>query len=168
MAEARGTGLKGPVTAAIVAAAKELASERPTLFTTKGPGAGDRDTAAYMTELRRRLRDRLTHDYAEQTICGESKLCVDYYVPSEATVIEVALSLRNPQSEFERDILKALMAKDAGYAVDFLLFVSKPGAIKRHSQPSSKSLLNWLARAHGISVEVVELAPPSASERAHL
>ncbi|MDP9194380.1 MAG: hypothetical protein M3P06_22000 [Acidobacteriota bacterium] len=58
------------------------------------------------------LRRLFGTDLAEQTICGTNKFCVDYYFRDEATIVEVAMSLRNPTSEFERDILKAIMAQD--------------------------------------------------------
>jgi hypothetical protein len=138
--------------------AQALALERPGFFEIKGPSVGDRDTAAFMQELRRRAVATFGHDFAEQKICGPNGLCVDYYFPDEATIVEIAMGLRNPNSEFERDILKAIMAQDAGQAVQHLVFIAKPGATKKCGQPSSRAIIDWAGRAHGLIVEVHELA----------
>ena len=45
--------------------------------------------------------------------------------------------LKNPSFEFERDVLKAIMAQEAGCTVNKLVFVSKPVASKRHQQARS-------------------------------
>jgi hypothetical protein len=139
--------------------AQSLADERPSFYDIKGPNIGDHDTAAFMKELRSRATLVLGADYSEKRICGESRLCVDFYFPAEETVVEVALGLRNPMSEYERDILKVIMAKEESNPVTRLLFISKPGALKRLSQPSARAIAEWAKRNHGIKVEVRELCP---------
>jgi len=143
----------------LLAIAQELALEDPTFFEKKGAGVGDRATAAFMHELRRRAASSFGIDHAEQTICGTNKLCVDYYYRDEATIVEVALSLRNPTSEFERDILKAIMAQDNGHPVRRLVFISKPGAARRLGAPSSRAIIEWAARAHDLMISVHEIVP---------
>ena len=148
----------------IFSLAQALADERPHFFDLKGPSVGDHDTSSFMKELRSRSLLALNADYAEKKVCGENKLCVDYYLPDEETIIEVALGLRNPTSEYERDILKAIMANDSGYSVSHLLFISKPGALKRLAQPGAATIAAWAERNHGIKVEIRELARrPSSS-----
>lgn len=143
--------------------AQQLADERPTLFDVKGPGTGDRDTAAFMNELRARARSAFGEDHSEQRICGEgNNLTVDSYFPEEATVVEIAFALRNPLSEYERDILKALMAKERGTAVSRLIFITKPGGVKRTKQPGALAIAEWARSQHGLDIKVVELAPKHA------
>ena len=110
-----------------------------------------------MKELRARVKAALGDKLAEQHICGENNLAVDFYVCDEATIIEVALSLRNSNSEFERDIFKALIARDKGHPVKRLVFISKPGAKKRHCSPSSEAIVEWVKRHCGIEIEMYEL-----------
>lgn len=131
--------------------------ELPDFFNVKGPGKGDRATNKFMKELCTRARIEFDHDYSEQQICGENKLAVDFYFPEESSIIEVALSLRNSTSEYERDIFKALLAKDSGYQVSRLLFITKPGGHQRINQPGAKSIANWVKDMHGITTDVVEL-----------
>ena len=52
-----------------------------------------------------------------------------------------------PYKLVERDILKAVMAQDAGHAVRRLVFIAKPGAAKKCAQPSSRAIIDWAARA---------------------
>jgi hypothetical protein len=137
--------------------AQQLVREQPYFFEIKGPGLGDNDTAVFMKQLRSRALRRFKIDYSEEKICGQNSLCVDFYFPDEETIVEVALGLRNPLSEYERDILKAIMAREAGYAVSRLLFISKPGAIKRLAQPSAKCIAEWAQRNHGVKIHVREL-----------
>ena|SRR6266404_87297 len=138
--------------------AQALADERPYFFDIKGPSLGDHDTSSFMKELRSRALRAFNQDYAEKKICGENNLCVDYYLRDEETIIEVALGLRNPTSEYERDILKVIMAKDSDHAVSHLLFISKPGGRKRLAQPGAAAIAAWADRSHGIKVEIRELA----------
>lgn len=143
----------------LVQLAQNIADENVGFFEVAGPGAGDRRAHAFMRELRHRANDVFERDYSERKICGDNtKLAVAFFIPEESTIVEVALSLRNPNTEFERDILKALMAQEAGHPVARLVFLSKPGAIRRHAQPGSRAITAWVVRNHGIRIEVLELA----------
>lgn len=140
--------------------AQKLALERSGFFDINGPSIGDKDTAAFMAELRKRAAESFGRDFAEQKICGPNGLCVDYYLAEDAAIVEIAMGLRNPNSEFERDILKAIMAQDAGHVVRRLVFISKPGATKKCNQPSARAIIDWAARAHGLAITVHEIARP--------
>ncbi len=121
-----------------------------------------------MRELRLQAVAAFGHDYAEQRICGETAFAADFYFPDEATVVEVALGLPNPASEFEKDILKAIIAQDYGYAVKRLFFISRAGAAKKCAQPGRSALITWAKIKHALVVEVHELGgePRTRSRRA--
>ncbi|HSS21239.1 MAG TPA: hypothetical protein VLL54_14290 [Pyrinomonadaceae bacterium] len=138
--------------------AQTLANEQRTFFEVKGPGIGDNDTADFMKELRSRALSLFKNDYSEKKVCGENNLCVDFYFDGEETIVEVALGLRNPQSEYERDILKAIIAKETGKPVSCLIFISKPGAARRINQPGARAIAGWAERNHGIRIELRELS----------
>lgn len=144
--------------------AQQVARERPTLFVSKGPGVGDKDTNAFVAALRDRAHAAFGTDHAEQTICGPSGLRVDYYFPDDATIVEVAFLLKNSPSEFEKDILKAIMAQENGEPVRQLVFIAKPGAVKRCNAPDRRSIIEWAARAHGLAVSVFEITPRPADD----
>lgn len=144
-------------TETIIQLAKKCAKETPEFHSVKGPGIGDIETIKFMKDLRSRIKDLLGVDCAEQKICGHSKLAVDFYIPEESTIIEIALSLHNPNTEFEKDVIKAVMAQDAGYNVNKIIFLSKKGGVNRHSRPASQAIISWLKRNHGIETEIQEL-----------
>ena len=150
----------------LLALAQTVADERPTLFVSKGPGVGDKDTNAFVSELRKRAQAAFGKDHAEQTICGSSGLRVDYYFPEEATIVEVAFLLKNSPTEFEKDILKAIMAQENGQPVRQLVFIAKPGAVKRCNAPDRRSIIEWAARAHGLTISVFEITPRSLGNAA--
>ena len=140
--------------------AQRLASETPGFFDVKGPGRGNHATNMFINSLRRQAEEHFGGDHAEQNICGSSGFCVDYYFPNEATIVEIALGLKKPNTEFEKDVWKAVLAQEAGNAVSRLVFISKPGAIAKCQQPGRAAIIQMLERQHGIAVEVHELAPP--------
>jgi hypothetical protein len=154
-----------PVTAQILTLAQHLADLRPTFFTKKGPGEGDADTNAYMRELRAAVQNATGRDYSEKRICGDNALAVDFFVEDEATVIEIALSLRNPNCELERDILKVLMAQELGRPIRRLIFLAKPGGEKRLRQPSSQAIVAWAARNHRLQIVAIDFRSAAVEPR---
>ena len=147
----------------LFALAQALADERPELFEILGPGQGDHESNSFMRDLRTRAARFFGSNHSEQRISGDNRLAVDFYFREEATVVEVALSLRNPQGEFERDILKVLIAQEAGNEVSRLFFISKPGALVRCSQPSTQAIIAWARRKHSLGIEVHELVSRHAA-----
>ena len=141
----------------LLALARDVASADASFDSVLGPGAGDRRTHGFMLQLRDRARVEFNADYAERKICGETSLAVDYYFPDEGTIVEVALGLPNPGSEFEKDVLKAIMAKELGNNVRRLVFVSRPGAKKKCAQPGRAAVMQWAFDKHNIAIEVLEL-----------
>jgi hypothetical protein len=137
--------------------AQRLTEDRPDFFDVKGPGAGDKATEAFMRHLCDAARDEFGEDFAEQEICDTNGFRADYFFPAEATIVEVALGLPKPKTEFERDNLKAIMAKEADHDIGRLFFISKPGAIKKCKQPGGAAISDWLLRNHGIKTVVHEL-----------
>jgi len=143
--------------AQLLSLAREIARASPDFQAVRGPGAGDHATHTFMRQLRNRARDAFGTDYSEKKLCGETSLAVDFYFPEEATIVEVALGLPNPASEFEKDILKAMMAQDFGHQVRRLFFISRAGAAKKCSQPGRTGVKQWANSKHQLVIEVHEL-----------
>lgn len=141
----------------LLALAHKIASAKPDFQAVLGPGVGDRATHAFMRELRELALDAFGRDYSEQKVCGETSLAVNFYFPKERTIVEVALGLPNPASEFEKDILKAIMAQEFGYNVRRVFFISRPGAVKKCAQPGRTAVKEWAGVKHQLLIEVHEL-----------
>ena len=135
---------------------QQIADERSFFFDKKEPGIGNKDTNEFVAELNRRAHVLFGTDYAEQKICGDTNHAVDYYFQDESTIVEVALTLRTPNSEFEKDILKALMAQE-NYPVDRLVLIGKPGAVQKCSMPSRTSIIDWAKRTHNLQIDVYDI-----------
>jgi hypothetical protein len=142
-------------------AAQEEAKLHPAFFITKGPGAGDHSTAAYIAALRKRLHVQFGSDLAEHPILPGTGIRVDYWLPEEQTIVEIALGLKNPLSEFERDVLKAVVSRATGLQVNTLVLLGKPGAFRRMESPWFKHVRAW-AKEQGVTVLVHELRSESA------
>lgn len=141
----------------LLALARKIASANPDFHAVLGPGAGDRATQAFMQELRARAVAAFGADYSERKVCGDTLFAVDFYFPDEGTIVEVALGLPNSGSEFEKDILKAIIAQESGNNVRRLFFISRPGAAKKCSQPGRKAVKEWALAKHQLLIEIHEL-----------
>jgi hypothetical protein len=80
-------------------------------------------------------------------------------------VIEIALSLHNPASEYEKDIFKCLLAKEDGMVVNSLLFITKPRALMRHDAAGSKRIRELVLKHFGVWVDILELLPAADTEK---
>lgn len=142
--------------AILVQLARDIAEADPDFQVVKGPSLGDRATAHFLAELRRRALEAFGSDFSERKICGATSYAVDFYFGPERTVVEVALGLPNPSSEFEKDILKCMVAKDY-VQVDRLVLISRPGGEKKCSQPGRTALMEWARTKHGLEIAVFDL-----------
>jgi hypothetical protein len=141
----------------LLAAAREIAERIPDFQAVRGPGTGDHSTAAFMKTLQARAVQLFGADFSECKICGETAFAVDFYFPEEATIVEVALGLPNSQSEFEKDVLKAIIARESGREVRRLFFISRAGAQKKCFQPGRAAVIKWVLENHEVRIEVHDL-----------
>jgi len=134
-----------------------LADRTEGFFVVQGHGRGDRLTNAYMDALNRLARHRFRRDFSQKRVCPGTNFAVDFYFPDEATIVEVALSARNPTSEYERDLFKAILAREAGCDVRRLVFISRPGAQRKLAQPGPKAIAAYVCRTYSIEIVIEEL-----------
>ena len=140
----------------LLALARQIASVDTGFHSVLGPGDGDRRTQKFMLELRRHALHEFGSDYAERKVCGETSLAVDFYFPEEETIVEVALGLPNPGSEFEKDVLKAIMAQELGNKVRRLVLSRGLGA-QRLCTTGTQGRDSVGGLKHKLQVEVLEL-----------
>lgn len=68
--------------------------------------------------------------------------------------------MHNPLTEFERDIFKCILAREAGCRIDRLLLIAKPGGAARQAAPGPRAIADFVKKNFGIEVEIRELVPP--------
>jgi hypothetical protein len=139
-------------TSELIEIARKLAQGMPEFYGIKSP--------EFLKVLKPRASEAFGEDCWEKCISGNTKFAVDFWFPDEMTVVEFAFDIGGASgSEFYRDIFKVLLAIDCGRKVENLVFVSKPGAIRRHSEPASKAITEWLERNYGVKITIIELKP---------
>lgn len=141
--------------------AQDIAEATPGFFTPIGAGKGNLRSNIFMSELKRRVEHALGQDYSEKKLCGDNNLAIDFYFPDEATAVEVAGMLGAPNSEYEKDIFKCLLAQDQGTKVRKLVFIAKPGAVKASGSPGRGTIAQFVQKHFGIEVCVEELVDPT-------
>ena len=82
--------------------AQKIAERTPGFFEIKGPGHGDRAALEFMRSLRDTAKGLFGQDFSEKKVSEGANFSIDFYIEDEATAIEVALSLHQPLTEYER------------------------------------------------------------------
>ncbi|WP_353268074.1 hypothetical protein [Gemmatimonas sp.] len=141
----------------LIALVRELAERHQAFIDVLGPGAGNDRANAFTAQLIREARNTLGVNYAEFRYSEDQSARYDFYIPEERTVIEVAWGLPNPNSEFEKDIFKALIGREHGHEVDRLVLISRPGAVQKCRQPGRQAVIRWVESNHRLEVQVVEV-----------
>jgi len=152
-----------PITKAerLLLIAQAIAEETPGFFTPIGAGRGNLRSNTFMGELRSRAKQVFGLDYSEKKLCGDNNLAIDFYFPDEATSVKVSGMLGAPNSEYEKDIFKRLLAQDRGTKVRKLVFIARPGAAKVSSSPGRGAIAQFVREHFGIEVYVEELVDPT-------
>jgi hypothetical protein len=146
--------------------AQGIVDQASDFFEKKGPGIGDHATGAFVRGLRQLAKDVLGADYSEKVACKAAGFRFDFFFPDEGTAVEFAFGLHNPNSEFERDILKCILAIEDGCKVRKLVLVGKPGAIVRLGAPAPKAIVDLVRKRFDLAVEVLELRIPQGESLA--
>ena len=90
--------------------AQGIAEQTSDFFQRKGPGVGDHATGAFVRALSQLAKEVFGADHSEKVVCKGAGFRFDFFFPDEGTAVEFAFGLHNPNSEFERDILKCILA----------------------------------------------------------
>jgi len=138
----------------LVQIARTLVSDWPRYYPILSPEVAMHGISAFKAELRSRAFAEFCVDYSEKPIWNGG-LTLDYLIGN--TVVEIAMDLREENSEFERDILQVLVAESELHVISHLLFLAKQGARARCNTPTRKALADWVEREYGVRIEVREL-----------
>jgi hypothetical protein len=136
---------------------QSLANKTPGFFDTKGPGPGDRASNEFMKNLRQLAKKAFGSDYSEHKVRDGTKFAIDFYFPDERTAVEIAFGLDKPNTEFERDIFKCLLARESGLEIERLIFMGKPGAINKQSGPGQMAIRSYVERRFSLKIDIFEI-----------
>jgi hypothetical protein len=144
--------------------AQGIVEQTSGFFEKKGPGVGDHATGVFVRSLRQLAKEVFGADYSEKVVCKGAGFRFDFFFPDEGTAVELAFGLHNPNSEFERDVLKCVLATEDGCAVKKLILVGKVGAIVRLSAPAPKAIVGLVGKRFDLAIEVLELRIPKNTD----
>ena len=150
-----------PITDELLQVIHQTAAEIPTFDLRLGPGKDKGNGATKLfVKMVNEIAAQRWPDQVKQNFRAvpTTRMDFDLYVPSERTAIEIALSVRNPVSEYEKDILKALLAQAGGLALDRLILIGKKGSVEKRNEPAPLAIRNWAWEKHSLKVEVHEIA----------
>jgi hypothetical protein len=82
---------------------------------------------------------------------------VDFWLEDEQTIIEMEFNILSSPPVLEKEVFKALLAKDAGNDVRHLILIGDPGSALLSQAPTAASIINWVERRHQIRVQIWEL-----------
>ncbi len=92
-----------------------------------------------------------------QFLSKENRQSVDFWLEDEQTIMEMEFNILSSPLVLEKEIFKALLAKEAGKNVRHLILISDPGSALLSHAPTPESVINWVERRHQIRVQIWEL-----------
>ena len=82
---------------------------------------------------------------------------MDFWLGDEQTIMEMEFSAFSSPPVLEKEVFKALLAKDAGNDVRHLILIGDPGSGLLSQAPTPATIMNWVERRHQIRVHIWEL-----------
>ena len=143
----------------LIRIAIRLAKKHVQLFAEEadGPGVGNTLVNDYINELKAFAKKKFQGDFAERSVMGGTNLRFDYYFPKEKTVIEIALSLHNSNTEFEKDLLKCLLARTQGMLVKELWFFTRTQGVESLDRPARRAFIDYVEKIHSLKIKIFSL-----------
>jgi hypothetical protein len=127
------------------------------LLNARRAGSGDTYTREVIDHLKFVVQEEFGSGVTNQFLSKVHRESVDFWLKEEQTILEVEFSLLGLAPVLEREVFKALLAKDAGHKVRHLILIGDPGSIRRFQAPNPRSIMEWVERQHQIAVEVWDL-----------
>ena len=127
------------------------------LFRAQRAGSGDAYTREVIDHLKLLVIEEFGPSVANQFISKANRQSVDFWLEDEQTIIELEYNLLSPHPLLEKQVFKALLAKDDGKNVRHLILIGAPLATRHWQTPTPQSVIAWTLRHHQIHVVVWEL-----------
>ena len=127
------------------------------MFKARRAGAG----TPYVNEVINHLKSLVVQEFGtgavNQFLSKEARQSVDFWLEDEQTIIEMEFDILSSPPVLEREVFKALLAKDGGNDVRHLILIGDPGSALLAQAPTPASIINWVERRHQLRVQIWEL-----------
>ncbi len=143
----------------LIRIADTIATEVPEFQTAKAAGR-QAVTKCFMKRLRKAVQsDPTLQCRSEEPVLRGSppmaRLCFDFYIPPEQTAVEFALGAG--VREFEKDLLKAILAKDDGKPIHRLVLAVRRGKMPKMTVAARRAMVAYVGKRLGLQVHFREL-----------
>ena len=127
------------------------------MFKLRRAGAGTRFVNEVINHLKSLVAQELGTEAVNRFLSKESGQSVDFWLEDEQTIMEMEFSIFSSPPVLEKEVFKALLAKDAGKDVRHLILIGDPGSVLLSQAPTPTSVIDWVERHHQIRVQMWEL-----------
>jgi hypothetical protein len=127
------------------------------MFKARRAGGG----APYINEVVNHLKFLVGQEFGtgliNRFLSKENRQSVDFWLEDEHTIMEIEFNIFSSPPVLEKEVFKALLAKEAGKDVRHLILIGDPGSVLLLQAPTPVSIINWVERRHQIRVQIWEL-----------
>ena len=127
------------------------------MFNARRNGAGTPFIDEVINHLKFLVIKEFGTGVANQFLSKENRQSVDFWLEDEQTIMEMEFNILSSPLVLEREIFKALLAKEAGEDVRHLILIGDPGSALLSHAPTPESVINRVERQHQIRVQIWEL-----------
>ena len=131
------------------------------MFKARRAGAG----SPYVNEVINHLKFLVVQEFGagavNQFLSKETRQSVDFWLEDEQTMIEMEFNILSSPPVLEKEVFKALLAKDDGNDVRHLILIGDPGSGLLAQAPTPMSVIKWVEQRHQIRVQIWELKDKS-------
>jgi len=127
------------------------------MFKARRAGAGRPYTDEVINHLKLLAAQEFGTGVINQFLSKASRESVDFWLADEQTIMEMEFSAFRSPPVLEKEVFKALLAKDAGNDVRHHILIGDPGSVLLSQAPAPVAIMNWVELRHQIRVEIWEL-----------
>ena len=115
----------------------------------------------FVNEVVNHLKSRVAQEFGagvvNQFLSNQHGQSVDFWLEDEQTIMEVEFDILSSPPVLEKQIFRALLAKDTGKDVKRLILIGDPGSVLLSQSPTPTAVIDWVQRHCQIGVEIWEL-----------
>jgi hypothetical protein len=131
------------------------------IFKLRRAGAGTPFVNEVLNHLKFLVTQEFGTDVVNRFLSDANRQTVDFWLEDEQTIVEVEFNILSTPPVLEKEVFKALLAKDAGKDVRQLILIGDPGSALLSRGPTPASIMEWVEHRHQIRVQVWELGDTS-------
>lgn len=127
------------------------------IFALRRSGAATPFVNEVINHLKFVVAQELGVGVVNQILNQASHQTVDFWLEDEFTILEMEFNILSSPPVLEKEIFKALLAKDAGKDVRHLILIGDPGSVMISQTPTAVAMRDWVERRHQIRLQIWEL-----------